>query len=87
MFLLLGGSICYNLWLKRNWRMVKHGELFWRWFYEPMEICLSSEYLGQQYFLVLNLEFGIGADQFIVQRVLAAENESVARKATIFADF
>tara|TARA_Y100000817_G_scaffold296447_1_gene271992 strand:- start:2122 stop:3717 length:1596 start_codon:yes stop_codon:yes gene_type:complete len=90
MFLLLGGSILVTIFglneiggwdnmvaasgdgFMSLWRTASHPEYPWT------AILFGAPILGIWYWCT---------DQFIVQRVLAAENESVARKATIFAGF
>ena len=90
MFLLLGGSVLVTIFglneiggwdnmvaasgdgFMSLWRTASHPEYPWT------AILFGAPILGIWYWCT---------DQFIVQRVLAAENESVARKATIFAGF
>lgn len=90
MFLLIGGSILVTIFglneiggwsnmvnasgdsFMSLWRSASHPEYPWT------AILFGAPILGIWYWCT---------DQFIVQRVLAAENESIARKATIFAGF
>ena len=90
MFLLLGGSILVTLFgldAIGGWEnmVATSGDGFmslWRTASDPnypwTAILFGAPILGVWYWCT---------DQFIVQRVLAAENESVGRKATIFAGF
>jgi len=90
MFLLLGGSILvtvFGLDAIGGWEnmVATSGDGFmslWRTASDPnypwTAILFGAPILGVWYWCT---------DQFIVQRVLAAENESVGRKATIFAGF
>ena len=90
MFLLIGGSIMVTIFgldaiggwgnmvessgdgFMSLWRTASHPEYPWT------AILFGAPILGVWYWCT---------DQFIVQRVLAAKDESVARKATIFAGF